>query len=761
MKRPLFIIVLILALSVGWKAYAAEIVAMRASQQKDFHRLTIIFSEEIPVEVDFKGERILIRMRELETSKLAHTPATDYIRVKGLTADNDKTGKLSTIEVSVSEGATVKHSSRPGPFRVIIDVYPPSSLLSRKEGARPRDESRLLEPDAKRLIAFNDSWRWLYRKKAIDILKQELYMAPLTSPFRIVPGVALTGADSIAKGLQGASAAQKEPQNAVVLRAIADFYSEKMQHTELETVVRANQSDYTSLALFIIGDHFERKGFYPEAAGYFTRASAGQENALRPDALFRRGRLLYFEEKFADARDWFKRSLDAGYKDAGVWLANTAIIKGEMELAWPMYKEHVRDIEELDPISRLSVADTYLTRGAWQESRYAYASIRARYPKQEFLETFLTLKEGDALLAGGKLEDAATLYGRTKEKLKGEEWAISTLSLADAWFSSGKAEDLLKAEKLYESVARGGAAARIRLGKFEEAYKDVTGFATKYPVSTVRQDIDKLSSVLLYEWLDSLYRKGDHVAALKLFLETPLSIPFGKKADIYLKLGTSSMEAGLSSEAVSMLDSAAKMGAPQVAEEAMLLLVRVYLSQRDTGAAERQLRAFRTRFPKSAKKAELAEIEARIAFEKGEHAEVVRYSGPADPELMVMKAESVYKSGSLRQAAALFEKAALALNAKGYVRAAARAYTRYADASFDINDFDRAAKGYRLSVGLMEANDKEERSWALYRMAQCFSRLGRDAEKKAALKELKETGGELSPWSERIFKEAAGLQEGA
>jgi len=771
MKKLLFIIVLMLVLSWGWRADAAEIVAIRASQQKDFHRLTIIFSEEIPVEVDKKGEKLLVRMRELETAKLTHIPATDIIKVKGLTKTHDPSGDISTIEALVTEGSTVKHSSRPGPFRLIIDVYPASSLVLRREGTRPGEESHLLHPDAAGLVAFNDSWRWLYRKKAVEILKQELYRAPLTSVFRVVPGISLNNADSIVKGLQNASssyAAQGKSANAAVLKAIADFYSNSTTHTELEAILRANSSDFSTLAYFVMGDHFERKGFYPEAAGYFTRAIGDKENALRPEALFRRGRLFYFDEKFGDAKDWFKRSLDEGHKEAGIWLANTALIKGEMELAWPMYKEHVRAIEELDPVTRLSVADTYLTRGTWQEARYSYAAIRARYPKQEFIETFLTLKEGDALLAEGKLDEAALLYGRTKEKLKGEEWAIATLSLADAWFSSDNAENLLKAEKLYGSVAGGNfigseiarmrlASTRIRLGKFEEAYGDITRFGARYPVSPVRQDMDKLSSVLFYEWLDSLYRKGDHVAALKLFLETPLSIPFGKKADIYLKIGTSSMETGLKSEAVSMLDNAAKMGAPQAAEEAMLLLARVYLSQNDTGSAERMLRAFKTRFPRSGKRAEIAELEARIAFEMGEHARVAGYSGTADPELMVMKAESVYRSGRAKEAALLFEKAAVSLNAKGSLRAAARAYARYADVLFDINDFDRAARGYRQAVNLLDAADKEEMSWALYRIVQCFSRLGREAEKKAALKELKDAGGEISPWSEKIFKEAARL----
>src|SRR3972149_2482294 len=84
-----------------------------------------------------------------------------------------------------------------------------------------------------------------------------------------------------------------------------------------------------------------------------------------------------------------------------------------------------------------------------------------------------------------------------------------------------------------------------------------------------------------------------------------------------------------------------------------------YLSQRDTGSAERLLRAFRTRFPRSSRKAEIAEIEARIAFEKGEHAQGAGYTGSAEPELMVMRAESVYKSGRAKEAAALFGKAAL------------------------------------------------------------------------------------------------------
>ncbi|HBG46099.1 MAG TPA: hypothetical protein DDW94_03825 [Deltaproteobacteria bacterium] len=756
--------------AIASSAYAAEIVAMRASVQKDFHRLTIIFSEDVPVEVSSNGEHLFVKISEFKSKLPADSPVTEYLKVEGLAEKEGQPGRSATLDITLIEGATFKHSTLTGPFRMIIDVFPPPGYLAKKE-QRPK-EVFILEPDPVKLVAFNDSWRWVYRKKAVVALKAELYAPPPTSPFRIVPGVSTESRDSVLKGITNAVSSHKakgERSKAEVLGAIANFYSGKSSHIELENALRANPaSGYSPLAYFIMGDYFERKGFYPEASGYFIRAIEGKDNQLKAEAVFRRGRLYFFEEKYAQAKDWFSKSLDAGYEESRVWLANTLLIKGETEPAWKMYRAGVRAIEELDPVTRLSLGDMHLARGNYQEARYLYGGLRSRYPKEDFMSDFLLIKEGDTLFAEGKAEEAALLYNRTKDKLKGEQWAMAALALADAYFASGEGDSVGKAEKIYETVATGSfastevanlrlVAARLRLGRYPEAYGDISRFYAKYPVSPVRQDLEKVSSILFYEWLDSLYRSGDHLGVLKLFLDMPLSVPFGKKAETYFKIGRSSMETGLNSEAVRLLDNAVKMGTGPMVEDAMLLLARVYIAQNDINSAERLVGAFRTRFPKSAKTRELNELDAMIAFEKGEHGTVSRFTGTADPRLAAMKAESVFKVGRFGEAAALFENAARAFQARGESKEASRAFLRYADAIFETKDFARAAQGYRQAAGLIDEKEKEERSWALYRLAQCFSRLGRAADKARAIEELKAAGGEYAPWSEGIFKEAKGI----
>ena len=70
--------------AIASSAYAAEIVAMRASVQKDFHRLTIIFSEDVPVEVSSNGEHLFVKISEFKSKLPADSPVTEYLKVEGL-----------------------------------------------------------------------------------------------------------------------------------------------------------------------------------------------------------------------------------------------------------------------------------------------------------------------------------------------------------------------------------------------------------------------------------------------------------------------------------------------------------------------------------------------------------------------------------------------------------------------------------------------------------------------------------------------------
>lgn len=770
----IFFAILISILSVPlWSSVeAAEIIAIRASEQDDFHRLTLVFSEKVDTGVSRKGDKLFVRMRDIRAGVMSNFPSTGFFKVNGLSRGSDPSGVFATLELQVTEGATVRHSTQSGPFRLMVDVYPPDAPEEKdfQEERRTTVEAQFLKPHSSKLVAFNDSWRWVYRNKAVEMLKPELYGDPVSGAFRAVLGLEPGNDRFLDEAVKAASEHRKKGEHgkAGALNAVIDFAGGKTAPPELDMALRSNPDPlYSRLGYFVLGDHFERKGFYPEAAGKFSRAAEGDDNPVKGEALFRKARIFFFERKYAEAKELFRASLEAGHQGAGVWLANTALIKGEIESAWTLYRENAASAA-LDGISRLSLGDMHLTRGDYAEARRIYREMSAGYPADGFIGVFLSLKEGDTLLAEGRAKEALQLYIGAKGRFTGEVWAMATLSLADAYFLSGEAGPLEEAERLYGAVAAGGFAAseitalkllsaRIRLGKFEEGYAFFKAFNGKYPLSIYRQDMDLLSSVLFYEWLDSLYKKGDHLAVVKLFLDVPLGAPFGKKAETYLKVGKSCMAAGLRNEAVNMLDNAVKLGSGQVTEEAMMALIRVYIEQKDTGSAERMLKAFRAKFPANGRAAEIRELETLIAFEKGEYGKVSREKALDRPGAVLMKAESSYRAGLTGQSAPLFESAAKGFKAEGNESEASRSFIKSADALFEAGRFARAAEAYRQAIGHMDEKETADRSWALYRMAQCYGRLGRADDKASALRELEALGGELAPWSEAIMMDPAGI----
>ncbi|GEM_PF-3410872 len=773
MRTLIAIFICILSIPLCSSLEAAEILAVRASEQAEFHRLTIVFTETVDTGVTRDGDKLSVRMRNIRAGVMSNFPSTGYFVVNGLSRGSDASGAFVTLEMQVMEGSVVRHSVQSRPFMLMVDVYPPPAPEEKeyKDERRPIVEAQYLFPTPSKLVAFNDSWRWVYRNVVVSMLKPELYGDPAGGAFRAALGLGPGVGKSLDAAAKAASEHRRsgERDKADALDAIVAFTRGGIGAGELDIALRSSPDPlYSRLGYFVLGDHFERKGFYPEAAGKFSRAAEGEGNPLKGEALFRKARILFFEGKYGEAKVFFTASLDEGYRDSAAWLANTALIKGEVESARSLYGKTGAPFDGLDTISRLSLADMHLTIGDYAEARSIYRHISAGYPENSFIAVFLALKEGDTLLAEGRSEEALDIYIGTKGRFAGEEWAMAALSLADAYLLSGDAGSIGEAEKLYGSVAAGVFAgseiaalrlfsARVRLGKFQEGYAALKAFKDRYPLSVYRQDMDLLSSVLFYEWLGSLYKKGDHLAVVKLFLDVPLSAPFGKKAEIFLKVGRSCMAAGLTNEAVNMLDSAVRLGSGQVAGDAMLELTRVYIEQKDTGSAERMLKAFRARFPYDGRQDEVKELETLIAFDKGEYEKVSRKQAAQEPGAFFMKAESSYRAGRPHEAAALFESAARGFRAEGNENEAARAFMMYADASFEAGRLAKAAEGYRQALGHMDGKEIADRSWALYRTALCYERLGREKDKARALRELEALGGELAPWSEAIMKDPPGI----
>lgn len=766
--------ILLLALLLPFASFAeaAEIVAMRAYDHKEFHRLTIIISQDITFTAEKGDEKVVLKLRELSVKPLKELPATEAIKVRSFRQETDTSGVYASLEVAMPAGSNVKQTIKSGPYRVILDIYPPAGYGKKKELA-PYMKAALLEQDASKVMAFNDSWRWVYRKKVIDTLRADLYRDGSVEAFRATLGIVAN--DSKAAAAQAAIVSirlksEGREADSRLLNEIMHFNSAQGQTSGLEHSLRtASNPALKGLGYFLLAEHFEKKGFFPEASGYYTLASqAAKDGSLASLVMFRKARLLFFDYKYSEAKDHFKKALDAGYVDARGWLASTCTIKGELDLAWDTFSAIKQSVSELDPITALGYADMHLVRGNFKEARYIFASIRARYPKEGLIGAYLILREGDAHFLEGNRSEALDLYSKTKEKLKGEPWAIASLSLADAYFVIATREDLEKAEKIYEAVATGGfegsaithmrlVAARIALERHREGYEVIRRFHAAYPTSPLRQDMFRVSSTLFYDWIDSLILKEDHLGAVKLYTETPLSVPFGKKAEVSLKIGKSCKAIGLPSEAAKHLNAAIKIGDGAVAEEAMLLLAGIYLDQDDTNSAERLMKAFGTRFPRTRRTADVERLAAKMAFINRDYKTSASLSsGASDPGLLAMKADSLARTGKSKEATINFESAARTYGEKGEKDAASGAWLRSADARFSSGDYSGAAEAYRKGMD-SGAGKKEDRSWALYRLAQCYSRTGMKDKEIEALKELKALGGEFSQWSEKIYEKPKSL----
>lgn len=747
-------------------ASAAEVVAMRAYDHKEFHRLTLIISQDVIFTAEKGDELVVLKFRELSVKPFKELPSTEAIKVASFRQATDEAGAYAVLEVAMPAGSTVKQTIKAGPFRLILDIYPPAGYGMKKE-TTPHVKAALMEQDASKVLAFNDSWRWVYRKKIIDTLRGDLYSDGAAEAFRASFG--LEAMDSISVETQTAGHIARLKSNgreddAALLSEVMRFYSSG-QETGLENTLRgASNKTIKGLGYFLLAEHYEKKGFFPEASGYYTLAGRAAKDSLGKLVMFRKARLVFFNHKYSEAKDLFKKALDAGYTDARGWLATTCIIKGELDLAWDTFVG-LRTSGELDPVTSLGLADMLLVKGKYQEARFIFASMRTRYPKEGLLSTYLVLREADSYFLEGKRSEAIDLYTRTKEKLKGEPWAIASLSLADAYFVIATREEMEKAEKMYLAIASGGfegsaianmrlVASRMALGRHSQAYEVIKNFHAKYPTSPLRQDMNRVSSALFYSWIDSLIANKEHLEAVKLYTETPLSVPFGKKAEVSLKIGTSCKELGLLSEAVRHLDIAVKIGDGATAEEAMILLAGIYLDQNDGNGAGRLMKAFGNRFPKTKRSADVERLSARLAFINKDYQKSAGLSAGSDAALIAMKADSFSRTGKPKEATQNFENAARTYQKAGEKDAASNAWLRSADSRFSSGDYRGAVEAYRKG---MDSAGKDDRSWALYRLVKCYSNLGMKDEEAEAQKELKAMGGEFGAWSEKIFEKAKSL----
>ena len=134
------------------------------------------------------------------------------------------------------------------------------------------------------------------------------------------------------------------------------------------------------------------------------------------------------------------------------------------------------------------------------------------------------------------------------------------------------------------------------LGKYETAVNHMRRFRSRFPASSFKSAMQDLGGEVIYRWTDELYRNGDYYGVARVDAVFAADVPFGKKAEGYLKAGIAASELGLLDTAARHLDMAVKVGSDAVAEKAMIGLARVYIDQNDWHGAERLLDAYNERF---------------------------------------------------------------------------------------------------------------------------------------------------------------------
>jgi tetratricopeptide (TPR) repeat protein len=139
------------------------------------------------------------------------------------------------------------------------------------------------------------------------MLKPDIYKAGSTRQevFRAELGLASKGKEELARDADNLFATlthSGEAGKAAVLEALITFY-DGSDTGSLEAALRLNPgTGYGPLAWYLLGDHYERKGFYPEAEGYYNRLyKEAPKGAARTAALFQLSRIRYFKGEYEAA----------------------------------------------------------------------------------------------------------------------------------------------------------------------------------------------------------------------------------------------------------------------------------------------------------------------------------------------------------------------------------------------------------------------------------------------------------------------------
>mgnify|MGYP001577132247 CR=1 FL=1 len=634
-----------------------------------------------------------------------------------------------------------------------------------------------VDKDSREAVAFNTGWRWVYRKKVVERLIKDVTSDDAIEIDALRSSLSVRGSDlgdliKAANDLIG-SIHEVDPNGAQALATVVSFLEDHDAQSFERALGRLKLSQYHGIGYLLLGRYYENKGFFPEANGYYRRVkNAGGSKSLSEAALFLSGRVLFFQNRLSNAKKAFESSVSAGNPLARRWLANVDLIRGEQDVAWELYSESDGFVP-LDSITRMSLADTMLAKGEFESARRVYGELEMISKEDPFLSAYFSVRKADAYLGQGLAEEALSIYSDLKQKGKGEPWALATLALADALATAPESEARSASLKYYGLIAEGEfigteaaylglVRAQAGLGMYEAAVNLMKKFRARYPASSFRSEMKDLGGEVVHRWTDELFRAGDYYGVAKVDAVFAAEVPFGKKAEGYMKAGLAASELGLLETAVRHLNMAVKVGSDPVVGKAMIGLARVYIEQNDWQSAERMLSAHDERFRMGVQKDEAQRLRVRIARMKGDMKTVAgSKADPADAKALMLKAEAMSGIRNFTEASVLYLRASRLFQAGKMEDQAVKTLIAGADAGFSAGNYKGAALSYKeAALQLKESKtlSATDRSWALYRLAKCYMNLGMKVESDLVLKELDTLDGDMKGWAQALFKDSAAQQ---
>jgi len=799
-KYILYPMMLALALSLATPGLCAakkdggDIRAIRAGRHKGFHRLVIALRRKAAYRMKKTKRALEIDILNVDSRSLRGGFAgTEFFRVKKISTALKEGAPLTTIDITLLGPAVIRDRLVADPYKIIVDMYPvkkpkphvkkkrpvvkrvkkktavlkttPAKILRNKVRDKKYSKKSYHGSGHKRAFAFNEGWRWIFRKEAVRRLKKSFYGNIADNGLEIlleyVPIKGGTAWDDGAEARAYVKALAKHgyKARAATLKTIIALIKKEADLLVAERAIEKEPyNNYTPIAHFLLASAYEREGFYPEAVAYYGMAyDAKASKKLKAHAAIGRGRALFFSGHPAKSLKWFERAGKEGSEEADGWLAGSLLLKGEFRAAWARYR---RLGPTKDPLSLMGLGDMKMMRGDYKGAHLIFKGLKSRFMEEPFLRSFFAVRSADAMLAAGSATAGLAGYKAVKKISKGEGLALSEMALAD--YYSGEGGKPLEAKALYKEVAksgsRGAGEAYIRLAivleklkEYGEAMKTLDEISPEKKLFTRREMAGFLRSRIAFNWIKDLYSKKKWLDTAKVNFRYGDWITFGKRAGNSLRAGEALMRLGLTPDAIRALNNAVNIGSKKIKTKAVLLLTRLYLDQRDGHAASAVLEDLRSSSPEAARLPKWSAYYIEAQYLKGNFKEVIRLSrGKKEGPLVLLRAAAYRGLGMWPEAGKSYAKARALFRKNKDKKRLLEAETGYADSQFIARGFTEAIDAYNAAEAMSANGPAVTESWLRYRLSLSYSGAGMREKAVNALKNLKHSDRSYGAWAEAL-----------